>query len=101
MGVSRSPDQRSMIGPAPDGLVIDARAKWPGARRPGLAIVVREGNLTCGRSRGQLSGKGAAGLHISKTYRIRIDYDLGRPWPIRPRGRGTAAVGRTVAEINK
>src|SRR5437868_15384273 len=101
MGVSRSPNERSMIWSAPDGLMIDARSKWPGGRRPGLAIIVGEGNLTRGRSRSQLGSEGPAGLDISESDRVRIDYDLRRPWPIGPCGRSTAAIGWTIAEINK
>src|SRR5437660_365307 len=101
MRVSRSPNERSVKWSTTNSLVIDARAERPGGRRPGLAIIVREGNLTRGRSRGQFAGKGAAGLDISKTYRIRIDHDLRRPRPIYPCGRSTAAIGWTVAEADK
>src|SRR5207249_555657 len=98
---SRSSGKRSVIWSATNRLVIDAGSKWPGGRCPSLAIIVREGNLTGGRSRSQLGGKGAAGLHIRKTYRIGIDHDLRRPWPICPCRRGAAAIGWTVAEIDK
>src|SRR6267378_3444315 len=101
MWVSRSPDERSMIWSAANSFMIDARSKWPGGRSPGLTIIVREGNLAGGRSRSQLGSKGAAGLHVSKTYRVRIDHHLRRPWPICPCGRGTAAIGWTVAEVDK
>src|SRR5437667_7356 len=101
MRISQSPDERSVIWSATDGLMIDARSKWPGSRCPGLAIVIREGNLARRRSRGQLGSKGTAGLHVSKTYRIRIDHDLGRSWAICPCSRSTAAIGCSVAEIDK
>src|SRR6266576_4751847 len=101
MGVSRSPDKWSVIWSATNRFMINARAKRAGGRRPSLAIVVCEGNLTGGRSRGQLGGKGAAGLHISESYRVRIDHDLRRSWAICPCGGGTAAIGWTIAEIDK
>src|SRR5437868_2783186 len=101
MGVSRSPDKWSVIWSASNRFMINARSQWPGRRCPGLAIIVREGNLTCGRSRGQLGGKGAAGLHIGESYRVRIDHDLRRSWAICPCGGGTAAIRWTIAEIDK